>query len=81
MPFAAIRPARQPHPPHTAPHIGTRLLHASAAHLDVLYLGLETAGVPLFKADRGSPTANRRGKRYLPAAFTIDYQVHFTRGT
>ena len=26
----------------------------------------------------GSPTANRRGKGYLPA-FTIDYQVHFGR--
>ena len=53
-----IRPARQaPTAPHTAPHTGTRLLHASVAHFDVLYLGLETAGVPLFKADR-PPTAN-----------------------
>ena len=43
-------------PPHTAPHTGTRLPHASVAHLDGDYLGLETAGVPFFyEADRGSP--------------------------
>ena len=30
-------------------------LAQSVAHFDVLCLGLETAGVPLFKADRGSP--------------------------
>ena len=50
MPLATIRS------PHTAPHTGARLPHASVAHLDVLYLGLETAGVPFFyEADRGSP--------------------------
>ena len=53
---ATIRPARQaPTAPHTAPHTGTRLLHASVAHFDVLYFNLRVAGVPLFKADRGAP--------------------------
>ena len=37
------------------PHTGTRLLHASVAHFDVLYFNLRVAGVPLFKADRGAP--------------------------
>ena len=55
--------------PHTAPHIGARLLRASVAHLDVNYLGLETASVPLFLRPTAPPppTANRCGKRYLPA--------------
>ena len=36
--LATIRPARQaPTAPHTAPHTGTRLLHASVAHFDMLY--------------------------------------------
>ena len=43
-------------PLHTAPHTGTRLPHASVAHFDGDYLGLETAGVPFFyEAYRGSP--------------------------
>ena len=56
---------------------GTRLPHASVAHLDGDYLGLETAGAPFFMRPTGAPpTANLCGKGCLPA-----YQLTSLRTT
>ena len=59
--FATIRPARQaPTAPHTAPHTGTRLPHASVAHFDMLYFNLSVAGVPLFAERAAGAWGGRR---------------------
>ena len=55
-------PPLRTHPtaPHTAPHTGTRLPHASVAHLDVLCFNLCDcrAGVPYLRPTGGRPPCN-----------------------